>query len=140
MRIMKPYWTPRSVVLSYTFSSYISSLNSGPESGLPCLILFSITIVSVRPNVVITLVSWLLFNLCIICQSFPLISLFHNRQKIALLQTLSFSCIDCIHHFHVIDFSGIYEFYFLCSWTILFCMLVVSVLSIIARSIDVYNF
>ena len=60
MRITKPYWTPTSVALSSTFSSSISSPNYGPERGLPWLKLSSITIVSVRPNFFITVISWLL--------------------------------------------------------------------------------
>ena len=27
--------------------------------------------------------------------------------------------VDCIHHFHIIYFPGIYGFYFLCGWTML---------------------
>ena len=78
MIIMKPYQTPRSVVCSSTFSSSISSPNSGPESGHPFLILSSITIVSVRPNFVITLVSWRI-TYVLFASVFFLIPLFHNR-------------------------------------------------------------
>ena len=48
--------------------------------------------------------------------------------------------VDCIHDFYVIYFPGIYGFYFLYSWAIVFRMLVMSVLSKIASSIDVCNF
>ena len=65
---------------------------------------------------------------------------FYYPVKLRLSLLHSDILVDCIHHFHVINFPGIYGFYFLCSWIILFHMLAMSVLSRIACCMDVGNF
>ena len=71
-------YTP-TYTYTHIYTHTHSSLKFGSESGFPCQILSSITIVSARQNFVITCVSWFLYNLYINHQSFPLILLFNNR-------------------------------------------------------------
>ena len=73
------YMIPYPSALISTFSWSIKSANSGPDNGLPCLILYSILIASVWPNFVATVVLRFWFNLYTILHSFPLIH--RSRSK-----------------------------------------------------------
>ena len=65
------YMNPYPSAVMSTFSWSIKSANSGPDNGLPCLILSSMSIVSVWPSFVAIVVFRFWFNFYIIVHSLP---------------------------------------------------------------------